>query len=134
MYRRINHNELTEQILKLINLTLEKNKNEYARYIRVGNKNIDLYAQLLKLKETVNKLDFLNNTNNLEEKIDNIERNLEDIRNGNTDIQLPTDLIQQVNKNTQDIIYILQLIQFGITGSGHGNQLDNMRLDNAVLV
>lgn len=127
--------ELTNQVWRLINLYFQRNRH-LNRYIQVDNETtIDIIQELTQNRQAIEKI-YENPSilMGLEDKLQQIEENIQKITEGDIDLNIPQNLVQQVNKNTQDIIYILQLIQFGITGSGHGNQLDNMRLDNAVLV
>ena len=127
--------QLTNQVWRLIELYFQKNRH-LNRYIQVSNETtIDIVQELIQNRQAIEKI--YENPSILmgfEDRLLQIEENIQKITEGDIDLNIPQNLVQQVNKNTQDIIYILQLIQFGITGSGHGNQLDNMRLDNAVLV
>jgi glycerol-3-phosphate responsive antiterminator len=127
--------ELTNQVWRLIDLYFQRNRH-LNRYIKVSDETtIDIIEELTQNRQAIEKI-YENPSilRGFEDRLQQIEDNIQKITEGNIDLNIPQDLVQQVNKNTQDIIYILQLIQFGITGSGHGNQLDSMRLDNAVLV
>lgn len=124
------HNNLKQQVERLIQLHL----NRYdlsSRYIRVGTESVDLAQELAIIKQAISNV--YNNPEllkELNERVDNIEALIKEKCNA----EKPNYLTEQVKKNTEDIIYILQLLQMGQIGDGHCNQLDSFQLDNGVLV
>lgn len=129
-------NGLYQEIQKLIELNNKKMKYQN-NYIFYAGKNLDIGQEISTIKETVNNIknnpDLLEG---LEEQLSNLENKInliEEQQGQQADFNID-NLQRQITKNAEDIIYILQLLQFNIRGSGYGNQLDSMLLDNAVLV
>lgn len=129
-------NGLYQEIQKLIELNNKKMKYQN-NYIFYAGKNLDIGQEISTIKEAVNNIknnpDLLEG---LEEQLTNLENKInliEEHQGQQADFNID-NLQRQITKNAEDIIYILQLLQLNIRGSGYGNQLDSMQLDNAVLV